>query len=157
MGVMDDSINFDQVNKCVSARAAEIIANIKEQLKQSGFTGQQLARGIIVVGRGAFLSGFNDRLAKETGMNVRSGSISTAEVRISDVRISPVDCVDVLSILREAAKGSTHECLTQPEPEVVEEPVEEVPVTEPEPEPEIEKPRAQTLALVGILKPCEET
>ena len=145
IGAMEEAINYDQVNKCVSARAAEIIANIKEQLKQSGFTASQLARGIVVVGRGAFLSGFNDRLAKDTGMNVRSGSVSTAEVRISDVRISPVDSVDVLSIIRAAAKGHTHECLAMPQPEVQPEPeimdapvvVEEVveKVVEPEPAP----------------------
>ena len=140
IGAIDDSINYDQVNKCVSARAAEIIANIKEQLKQSGFSASQLARGIIVVGRGAFLAGFNDRLAKEMGMNVRSGSISMADVGISDVRISPVDCVDVLSIVRAAAHSDTHECLSTPEPEPEPEPVEEIEEEEIEEEPARKQP-----------------
>ena len=140
IGAIDDSINYDQVNKCVSARAAEIIANIKEQLKQSGFSASQLARGIIVVGRGAFLAGFNDRLAKEMGMNVRSGSISRADVGISDVRISPVDCVDVLSIVRAAAHSDTHECLSTPEPEPEPEPVEEIEEEEIEEEPARKQP-----------------
>ena len=124
-----EAMSIPDVNNLVSHRAAEIIANIKEQLKYAGFTPSELAGGIVLVGRGAKLTGFSARLEKETGMRVRSGSAMSSDVRIGESRISPSDTVDVISILLAASRNPV-ECLTPPERKP------ELEVIEEEPEPE---------------------
>lgn len=120
--------DYSEVNNYVSHRAGEIIANIREQLKYAGFSIQDLPRGIVIVGGGARLAGFNERLAATLAMPIRTGSVNLAEVRIPDSRISPTDACDVISVLYRAAVDGAADCLTVP--------VEPEPVPEPEPEPE---------------------
>lgn len=106
------------INNYVVARAGEIILNIVKQIEYAGFTPDRLAEGIVIVGRGARLNGFNQRLSQLSGMKVRNGTLSN-RVRILDGRISPTDAVDVISILAEAARTEPRECLSprQPEPQ----------------------------------------
>jgi cell division protein ftsA len=127
------AVDVAAVNNYVSHRAGEIIANINEQISYAGLKAGDLPGGIILVGRGARLRGFNDRLASTTGLKVRSGSIVTPQVVIADSRISPSDAVDVLSVLYSASLNNPVECLMMNEPELVPEP-------EPEPEPEPVEP-----------------
>ena len=54
--------DFLTINNYVSARAGEIIINITEQIKYAGLTPEKLPEGIIIVGNGAKLNGFNQRL-----------------------------------------------------------------------------------------------
>ncbi len=110
----DNGINHAEVNNYVEARTDEIIANIIEQIKYAGYRAEDLPSGITVVGRGAKLKGFNSLLEKQSGMNVKSGSIST-DISKSD-RINPIDAVDVVSILHAAAKlPDVADCLTPKE------------------------------------------
>lgn len=118
-----EAMNLAQMNNLVSHRAAEIIVNINEQLKYAGFTAAELPGGIVLVGRGAKLNGFSNRLESLTKMKVRSGSAMSSGVRISDSRISPSEAVDVISLLAAAAAENPVECLTEVEiPEEQEEP-----------------------------------
>lgn len=124
-------VDFTEINRYVSARATEIILNIKEQLRMADCTTQELAAGIIIVGGGARLAGFNERLQQLTGMKVRSG-MPNVPIRISDSRISPDQMIDVIAVLSDVAHGHSLECLSrmpEPEPEVT---LEE-PVFEPDP------------------------
>ena len=108
--------DFGQINNYVSARAGEIIANINEQIKYAGLTPDKLPGGIILVGRGSKLNGFDRRLENLTTMKVRYG-VPVNRLRILAGRIHHVD---VISILAAAAKErNVRECLTRPEPMTV--------------------------------------
>lgn len=124
--------DYVDLNNYVAHRAGEIIANVREQLKYAGYKAADLNAGIIVVGGGTHLAGFNERLASRLGMRLRTGSVNLSEVRISNSKVSATDMVDVISVLCAAAKNSAEECLTGA---AFEEPVTEVvtPVYTPEP------------------------
>ena len=113
--------DYSQINNYVAARAGEIIANINEQLKYAGFNAEKLPGGIIIVGKGAKLNGFNQRLENMTGMKVRVGA-PTTRIRINDGRIQSADAVDVIAILSAAAKNNPVECMTRPAPVFTESP-----------------------------------
>lgn len=108
-----DSTDYTEINNYVVARAGEIIANINEQLKYAGFTARDLPAGIIVIGNGAKLRGFNSRLESFTKMKVRAG-MPVNMVRIADPRIRPSEVVDVISILQAAALAPDVKGCTEP-------------------------------------------
>lgn len=133
-----NGVDYTAVNNYVSARVGEIIANIREQLKLAQLKAEDLPAGIVVVGRGALLRGFNERLASTLGMKIRSGAIVSPDIRISCGGVQASDAVDVIAILNSAAQHGAGECLTDP-PVVDEEPVQEpVGKTDEEPEPVVE-------------------
>ena len=103
--------DFAAINNYVAARAGEIIVNITEQIKYAGLTPDRLPEGIVLVGKGARLKGFSQRLEQISGMKVRAG-LPGNRLRILDGRIQPADAVDVLSILNAAAKNDPRECMT---------------------------------------------
>ncbi|MDE6557223.1 MAG: hypothetical protein K2K55_09725 [Duncaniella sp.] len=112
------SANFSAINNFVAARSNEIIANIVEQIKQSGLTADKLPGGIVIVGRGARLNGFNQRLSEAAGMQVRVGAPGQ-RIHITDGSIDPSDAVDIIAILAKAAL-KPEECMPMPEPEIPE-------------------------------------
>lgn len=116
--------DYVDLNNYVSHRAGEIIANVREQLKYSGYKASELMAGIIVVGNGARLAGFNERLSSKLGMRLRTGSVNLSEVRISNSKVSATDMVDVISVLCSVAKNNPVECLTASALEEYAEPVE---------------------------------
>lgn len=153
--LIPDSANYDEINSYVGARAGEIIANINEQIKYAGYSPSQLPAGIIIVGAGAKLSRFNERLETETKLPVRLGT-PLDSIRFLDGRIQGPDAVDVISVLYAAAKRGARECMEKPQPAVTQQqppvqsqqsPVQQTqsPAPEPEPEPvaveEEERPR----------------
>lgn len=131
-------VDFSQINNYVAARASEIIINIRAQIAQAGLTAQDLPKGIVVVGGGAKLRGFNDRLAELTKMRVRVG-MPSSRLRVADSTIAPGELIDIISILVRAASDNPVECLSElavPEP-VVEDPMAGFEIQE---EPELQKP-----------------
>lgn len=125
--------DFVTINNYISARAGEIIVNIIEQIKYAGLTPDRLPKGIIIVGRGARLSGFNQRLEQMSGLTVRSG-LPGNRMRILDGRIQVADAVDVLSILNKAAQSDPQECLSA-RPEPIKQPIVEPEQVQPAPTP----------------------
>lgn len=111
-----DGINYDDINNYVSARSGEIIANINEQIKYADLSPAKLPAGIVVVGGGARLAGFTERLEQETKMTVRIG-VPTSYVRILDGRIQGAEAVDVISVLYAAARSGAKECMELPPPQ----------------------------------------
>ncbi|MCM1077011.1 MAG: cell division protein FtsA [Bacteroides sp.] len=110
-------VDFNQINNYVAARAGEIISNINEQLKYAGMSAEMLPGGIILVGRGAKLNGFDRRLESVTSMKVRYGAPAN-RIRILDGRLNGADNVDVISILAMAAKeNEVCECMERIMPE----------------------------------------
>lgn len=110
-------VDFAQINNYVSARAGEIIANINEQIKYAGLSADKLPAGIVLIGRGSKLNGFDRRLENITTLKVRFGAPVT-RIRILDGRVNGADHVDVISILATAAKErDVRECMERPMPE----------------------------------------
>lgn len=136
-----NGIDYTTLNNLVSHRAGEIIANINKQIEYAGYTASQLSGGIVIVGRGSRLAGFNERLQTKTTMKIRSGSISQPEVRIADSRISASDAADVISVLYKAAIHGARECLKMDVVNLEEEPEEDTAsLTEETIEPIVENP-----------------
>jgi cell division protein FtsA len=105
-----DGIDVIEINNYVQARAGEIVANIIEQIKYADYKPTDLPAGIIVVGGGAKLKGFNSLLEAQSSLKVRSGA-PLGLIRITDNRIQPSDSVDVISILMSAIRVSAVDCL----------------------------------------------
>ena len=105
-----DGIDVVEINNYVQARAGEIVANIIEQIKYADYKPTDLPAGIIVVGGGAKLKGFNSLLEAQSSLKVRSGA-PLGLIRITDNRIQPSDSVDVISILMSAIRVSAVDCL----------------------------------------------
>lgn len=158
-----EATDYTDVNNYVAHRAGEIIVNVREQLKYAGYKSTDLNAGIIVVGGGARLNGFNDRLASMLGMRLRTGSVNVSEVRIPDSRISAAEMADVISVMCSAAKNDPQECLTMTaasEPVAEQPEIRTEPVYRKEPEPESEeknsakeiKPKKERRSWVEVFK-----
>lgn len=111
-----DGIDYTMVNNYVHARAAEIIQNILAQMEYAGLKAADLPGGIVIVGGGARLKGFNDLLVKQSKMKVRMGAVQ-GPVRISDGAIHPAETLDVISLLLAASKLPDAECIDFPQVE----------------------------------------
>lgn len=152
-----DSVSLPEITHLVVHRTSEIIANIKAQIKYASLTAQELPGGIVIVGRGAKLPGFSEKVAGETALKVRIGTANSPMVRIGDSRI-PSDSVDIISILL-AGSADPVECI-EPKPEPVT--PQEEPETEPEPEDNDGKSKGKNpfsgwvKALKDALNPGEE-
>lgn len=109
-----DGVDYTEINNYVHARADEIIANILAQMEYAGVRERDLGKGIIMVGGGARLRGFNELLSQASNLTVRQGSPNNS-VRISDGSIHGTDAVDVISILLDASKQSEEVCVEMPE------------------------------------------
>ena len=109
-----DGIDSTEVNNYVHARADEIVANIMAQPEYAGMRDTDLPGGIVIVGGGSRLRGFNELLSQQSKMKVRIGA-PTAAVRISDGAVHGSDAVDVISIVVAAADMPGSECVTHVE------------------------------------------
>ena len=109
-----------EVNSYIRARAGEIVLNIIEQAKYAGYSiSTDLPGGIIIVGGGAKLRGFNDLLAEQSGVTVRLGAIPST-IRISDPRLQSFDMIDIVALLNAAAQNALEctEAAPAPQPAV---------------------------------------
>lgn len=112
-----DVSSTDVVNY-ISARAGEIIENIINQLKIADIKAEQLPGGIVAVGRGTKMKGFNELLEKNSKLRVRKvgGSESYSD------NIGSLAIVDYASNIA----GKEGSCVVLPKmPEVEEVPVKQ--------------------------------
>lgn len=156
-GVICGGGEYAAINNYVCARAGEIILNIVKQVEYAGLTPDRLPEGIVIIGRGARLTGFTQRLEQLSGLKVRTGAIGN-KVRVLDGRISGADAVDVISILSEAAKAGPRECLSPaPAPVVTPDPPRPVEPEKPKvvtpPVQVVERPKVVTPPVVTPPKP----
>ena len=98
-----EGIDYTDINNYVHARADEIVANIIAQIEYAGVTAADLPGGIVIVGGGARLRGFNELLQQQSKLPVRQGAPS-ASVRITDGSIHGTEMVDVISVLVAASR-----------------------------------------------------
>lgn len=110
-GPSHDGIDYTEMNHYVHARCGEIIANIMAQVDYAGMKVSDLVSGIVIIGGGSQLHGFNDLLDKQSGMKVRQGSAQGA-LRITEGSIRNSDNIDVISVLMAAARsGADTPCI----------------------------------------------
>lgn len=106
-----EGIDDAEVNNYVQYRSREIIANIINQIKLSGYKTSDLPNGIIIVGGGAKLKGFNSYLESQSGLKVRAG-ILNGNIRLLDTSINQADAIDVIAVLYAASQNNSIEnCL----------------------------------------------
>lgn len=112
-------VSSTDVVNYISARAGEIIANIINQMNIAGITSDELPGGIITVGRGTKMKGFNEMLERISKMNVRKGGWNNKE--------EFTDRIGSLAILDTASNTATPEesCMHLPEMPATEEYEEE--------------------------------
>lgn len=121
-------VDMNEANNYISARSGEIIANINAVIVNAGFKPTDLPGGIVIIGEGAKLREFANRVESVTKLTARAGFLNGG-VRIADGRIQPNDAVDIISVLWAAAPDA-EECM--PEPAVTLDPVIEEPQEEPD-------------------------
>ncbi|MCH5245171.1 MAG: rod shape-determining protein [Muribaculaceae bacterium] len=107
-GAYDSTGDYVEMNNYVSARAGEIIANIHQQIKYANLTADKIPSGIIIVGNGARMKGFNELLAETLGMRVRTGIPQNVNIENPGIHIS--EAVDVIAILHAAATRGAKDC-----------------------------------------------
>lgn len=117
-----EGVDDAEFNNYVQARVGEIAFNIVSQIKQAGFKEEDIAKGIVVVGQGSKMQGFNKVLGYHSSLSVRSGIVS--KVQIADGSIHSGDAIDVISILLAASQDSgAKNCIEreyeQPQEEIV--------------------------------------
>lgn len=102
--VIGNSPLLDQpeINNFISARTAEIIANILAHIEFAGFKATDLPAGIILTGGGARMKGFSDAIGRQSNMKVRTGH-PTRTMRISDTSVSIGEAADIISLIESAA------------------------------------------------------
>ena len=111
----DQNIRFaDQadVSGYISARSAEIIANILAQIEYAGLKPADLPSGIIVTGGGSKLKGLNEQLAEQSKMKVRRAT-APRNFRITDTSVLADDALDIISLLITAAANNPIDCLSE--------------------------------------------
>lgn len=106
-----EGIDYTEVNNYVHARADEIVANIIAQLDYAEITAANLPAGIVIVGGGARLRGFNELLQQQSKMQVRQG-MPTGNVRITDGSIHGAETVDVIAMLTDAVNRPSAQCVS---------------------------------------------
>ncbi len=120
----DVSLDSTEINKCISARAGEIISNIIAQITYAGVKPADLPGGIIIVGGGAKLRGFGSLLSSQSKMEVRSGSPSGL-IRTTNPDFHSQESVDIIALLSACTKNNPIECMELPEDEEYDEEYDE--------------------------------
>lgn len=127
-----EGVKSNKASEFISARAGEIIANIDRQLQYAGFTNEDI-HTIILIGGGAQLNGFADKLAEQTKIPVKRGSYPPS-LNLLDQRINRPDYIEILALLSKAAEiiPSDFSCVQR---RIFEGPSIEQPTPDPDPMP----------------------
>lgn len=111
--IVNEGIDTTEINNYVQARAGEIVANIIAQLDYAECKATDVPSGIVIIGGGAKLNGFNTLLENQSKLKVRCGTPSNM-IRIAKGHIQPSESVDVIAILAAVAKTEFIECVVAP-------------------------------------------
>lgn len=145
-----EGVKSNKAAEYISARTGEIIANIERQIQYAGFSNEEL-HTIVLIGGGASLNGFANRLSEQCKIPVRKGSYPS-RLNLLDQRINRPDYVEVLSLLAKAADIIPDD-VSCVERHVYESPVidtpEQTPTPVPAAPPKPEKPRRR--GIIGKL------
>ncbi|MDE5930374.1 MAG: hypothetical protein K2H03_07845 [Muribaculaceae bacterium] len=106
------------INQFVHARTGEIIANVIHQAEAAGFKAGDLPAGIIAVGGGVRLRNFTQALSTQSKMRVRTG-VADPQIRLCP-GLDPDRDVDIIALLKAAARMPGGSCLFLDESAVAE-------------------------------------
>lgn len=93
-----NAIKPKDLNRTVVARVEEIVANVVNQIKESGFK-SELKGGIVISGNASQLKDLPELLRKESGMEVRCGSVTPLVYADKDVDINMFSCSQCIGAL----------------------------------------------------------
>ncbi len=139
-------VDLRELNKVIQLRQDEIILNVINQIKESGY-GDKLDAGIIIMGAASQMNGLVDHLAEKSQMSVKRAIAKRVYINNAAELLQNPAYTQALSLLLFANENC--EKKEVPEPVVQEQPVYTPPVTtgsdepEEEDEPETKKQKKQ--------------
>jgi len=101
--VSNSEVDVKELNKVIQLRQEEIVLNIINQIKESGYMGQ-LDAGIIMIGGASQMSGLAEFLEDKTQMKVKKGSAKRLYINnVSDILLNPIytQCLGLLLFANE--------------------------------------------------------
>lgn len=124
--VVDSDIDLRELNKVIQLRMDEIIQNVLNQIRESGF-GDKLDAGIIVTGGASQLTGLVDYLADKSGMPVRKAGVKRVYINNAAELLQNPVYTQGLSLLLFANENCEKKEI--PVEQVVSQPIENVQAT----------------------------
>lgn len=134
-GDISPDVDLRELNKVIQLRQDEILLNVINQIKQSGY-GDQLEAGIVVIGGASHLNGLIDHFSEKAQLSVKRGSVKRVYINnAADLIQNPVytQCLGLLLFANENCEKKEV---------VVPEPVYTAPI-QPEPKPAEPQPVQQ--------------
>lgn len=98
---VDDPRAQNAINEIISARLADIVANIAAQPEFAQMSVLDLPAGIVLAGGGSKLRNFGKLLEKQTGLKVRIATMPHG-ITITDPDLSATDNLDLIALLKES-------------------------------------------------------
>ncbi len=126
-------IKLITLNSVIEARLDEILENVLNQIKQSGYF-EELGAGIIITGGGSNLNRIAEVIRKKTDLDVRHGSVKKSLVNQSPDWASDQANMEIIGLLALGTENCIKEMISKPRP-VVQDflfPEEEIPKIEKE-------------------------
>lgn len=110
-----DDPRIKHINTVVTARLADLVANIAAQPGFAGFESERLRGGIVLTGGGSKLRNLGRLLESFTHIKVRIATLPPGIV-IADTSLAAADNLDLIALLHEAANDARRnpdiECLS---------------------------------------------
>lgn len=120
----NDNAEQDTINSIITARLADIVANITAQPGFAGMSHLAIPGGVVLTGGGARMRNFARLLETRMHLRVRLATLPVG-ILITDPDMSTTDNMDLLALLSEgvgaARRGNHPECVTAP-PSKIEQP-----------------------------------
>ncbi|WP_165040929.1 cell division protein FtsA [Dysgonomonas sp. ZJ709] len=140
-GVSPD-VDLRELNKVIQLRQDEIILNVINQIKESGY-GDQLEAGIIIIGGASQLTGLAEHLAEKSQLPVKKGIAKRVYINNAAELLQNPFYTQALGLLLFANENCEKKEVIAPQPVYTAPIVEKPVVTEPEEEEEEEEETPQ--------------
>jgi cell division protein FtsA len=92
-------VDMSQLNRVIEMRLDEITANLKEQIKLSGYEGESLGAGLIITGGASQLENLDDYLKQKLKMSVRRATVKKTLVNNAPELVNDPSYTRVLGML----------------------------------------------------------
>lgn len=92
-------VDMSQLNRVIEMRLDEITANLKEQIKLSGYEGESLGAGLIITGGASQLENLDDYLEQKLKMSVRRATVKKTLVNNAPELVNDPAYTRVLGML----------------------------------------------------------
>ncbi len=128
-GVVNSDVDVKELNKVIQLRQDEIIFNVINQIKESGYA-DQLEAGIIMIGGASQLAGMSEYLAEKSELPVKRGTVKRVYINnAAELAQNPAytQSLGILLFANENCekKEDPKPIVVEPEPEAKQEVVQE--------------------------------